>query len=196
MVINNNSIQNIKDYVNNHNGLQLSNRFTVSFQNVPSLTSNIDIFAQQIDMGPRSLNFVQDNLNGYGFGRFVPRSQQLMAGGNGVLITFPVTNDNYILQFFNNWFNYFYTSSLNSSVSGSRKVFQLPYYDEAVRRTTMTVYILDPNGNQNSFIEFKEVFPVETQPIMMTMLKNDSYMTYSVLFGYRDYLHTFNVTTT
>jgi hypothetical protein len=185
-----NSIQQIKDYVDRHGGLQLTNRFNVSFFNVPSYTGVIEIQAQQVDMAPINLNFTQDNLNGFGFGRFVPRSQQLMAGGNGVLVTFPVTNDNYILNFFNNWFNYFFSSAKNIP-SDARQPFVLPFYDQSIKNVSMVINILDPNGNVNSRITYFEVFPVETQPLMMTMLKNDSYMTYSVLFGFRDYIHTF-----
>ena len=188
-----NSIQQIKDYVDRHGGLQLTNRFNVSFFNVPSYNGTIEIQAQQVDMAPRTLNFAQDNLNGFGFGRFVPRSQQLMAGGNGVLITFPVTNDNYILNFFNDWFNYFFASKLNSN-NDVRDPFVLPFYDNAIKDVRMVINILDPNGNVNSSITYYEVFPVETQPVMMTMLKYDSYMTYSVLFGFRDYLHNFTNT--
>jgi|694.fasta_scaffold117445_3 hypothetical protein len=193
MATNNNSIQTIKQYFTDRGGLQLSNRFQVSFRNIPTFVTdtvggpNYVFQAQQIDIGPRALNFVQDNLAGYGYGRFVPRSQQLMAGGNGILITFPVTNDNSILEVFNVWFDYFFS---NNVIEG-RKVYMLPYYDRSIKNVEMQIDILDPNGKINSSMNFTEVFPVETQPIFMTMLKNDSYMTYTVLFGYRDFIHNF-----
>lgn len=178
-----NSIQTIRDYFNRHNGLQLSNRYDIYFYNVPSTNQNVEVQAQAISIGPRAIDSIVDNLQGYGAGRFVPRYQSV-AARQGVLVTFPVTNDNYIIQFINNWFNYFYSSPLNNGT------FVLPYYDDAVKQTTMQIRLLDPNGNQNNLFTFTEVFPVETLPLDMSMMNSNTYLNYQVTFGYRDLITT------
>jgi hypothetical protein len=133
--------------------------------------------------------FVQDSLSGYGNGRLVPRSQHILASGsNGIVATFAVTNDNYILDFFNRWFNYFYSSFQNNP----SRPFILPYYGDAVAPVTIKLSLLDPNGNKNSETTFYEVFPVETQPLFMSMMKADTYMRYVVTFGFRDFTMDFN----
>ena len=175
-----NSIQTIKDYFNRQNGVQLTNRFTVSIFNSP--VGGTEIQAQSVDIGPRAIATIQDNLYGYGGGRFLPRHQQLIAGGFGVVISFPVTNDNYILKYFNDWFNTIHSDSNN---------FILPYYESAIKPTVMSVGILDPNGNPNSTMLFTEVFPVETQPLSFSMKESLPYQLYTVVFGYRSLIHTF-----
>lgn len=190
-----NAIQTIKDYFDRHNGLQLSNRFIVNFYNLPSQVWNsnsIEIQAEQVTLGPRSIFTIQDGLMGFGSGRFVPRSQNLLSGGYGAQIVFPVTNDNYILNFFNNWFNKFYPGP-RSSTNGLRNAFVLPYYDDAVYNVVMEVQMLDPNGNPNNVTSFYEVFPIECQPLVLDMAASDKYLRYTVLFGFRDYYQNFNV---
>jgi len=185
MPLTNNSIQTIKDYFAGHGGLQLSNRFVVNFYNVPSYTTSgvvQGIHAQEVVFPPREISTVADQLQGYGPGRYVPRYQNILA--KGVLINFPVTNDSFIMDFFNRWFNYFYASTL-TGVSDGRN-FTLPYYDEAVKPVRMEVSILDPNGNINNNVVFTEVFPVETQPFNLSMKTENSYVIYPVVFGFRD----------
>lgn len=182
-----NSIQTIKNYFDFHGGLQLTNRFSINFYNVPSYSSGVvqDIHAQEIVFPPREISTVADQLQGYGPGRYVPRYQNLLA--KGVLITFPVTNDSFILDFFNRWFNYFYSSEQANATDNRNYV--LPYYDDAVKKTTMVVRILDPNGNVNTNVVFTEVFPVETQPFNLSMKSENSYVLYPVVFGFRDYYY-------
>ena len=177
-----NSIQTIKDYFDRHQGIQLSNRFLVKFFNVPSFNGIPEIQAQSLEMAPRTILNIKDNLQGYGQGRYVPRYQELLA--QGIIITFPVTNDNFILDFFNRWFNYFYSSKFNSN-----RPFVLPYYDDAVAKTQMEVHLLDPNGNINTRMIFTEVFPVETLPYQLSMRTENSYLSYSVTFGFRDLVY-------
>ena len=190
-----NSIESIKQYFEANNGLQLSNRYFVSIKGLPTVVSSTGTFsiqAESVDWGPRALYFVQDNLTGYGGGRFVPRSQEILAAGaNGLMISFPVTNNNYILDIMNRWFNYFYPSALNR-VDTQRGAWVLPYYDTAVAPVTMGISLLNPNGEANSLTKFYEVFPIDTQPIFLTMAKSDSYMRYSATFGFRDYEMIFN----
>jgi hypothetical protein len=178
-----NSISTIKSYFDRHDGLQLSNRFTVQFFNVPSFSGTPEIQALSVEMAPRTILNVKDGLQGYGQGRLVPRYQEFLS--QGVIITFPITNDNYLFNFFNNWFNFFYSSNYasNTPTAGG---FVLPYYDAAVANTSMQILLLDPNGNINTRMNFTEVFPVESLPFQLAMRSENSYMTYSVTFGFRD----------
>jgi hypothetical protein len=194
-----NPITSIKTYFENHNGLQLANRFSVSFAGLPggiSIGDNSDGFvqAEYMALGPRALNTVQDNLNGFGFGRFVPRSQDLLSGGFGVQLIFPVTNDHHLIKFFNDWFSYFYKSPRQAG-GNPLNVYKIPYYNDAVRPVTMTVNMLNPNGGVNNSITFYEVFPVETQPIEMSMAFTDKYLKYAVTFAYRDFVQTIGIQT-
>lgn len=193
-----NTIQTIKDYFNRHNGLQLANRFSINFYNLPGNIANGNLNeyqAEYIALGPRAINTIQDGLAGFGGGRFVPRSQNLLSGGFGVQVIFPVTNDNHIVNLFNNWFNYLYPGPRSYGNNGGSfsGAFVLPYYDDAIANVTMTVDTLDPNGNINNRLTFYEVFPVETQPIEMSMATVDKYLRYAVTFGYRDYYQNFNL---
>lgn len=186
-----NSVQTIKDYFTAHNGLQLQNRFYVRLFNVPSFSGgnvNVpDIHAQEVSIAPRNLETVADQLQGYGVGRFVPRNQKLLSDNSGLLITFPLTNDMFILDFFNRWFNYFYASRFAAGIANNGRNFILPFYDDAVRSTNLQLSILNPNGLINANVIFTEVFPIEAQPLVFTMRNESSYATYTVAFGYRDY---------
>jgi hypothetical protein len=189
-----NPIISIKDYFTIHNGLQLANRFKVSFSGLPGgiggalNAENGFIQAEYMAMGPRAINTVQDNLSGFGQGRFVPRSQDPLSGGFGVQLIFPLTNDSHLLSFFNNWFNYFHkgTRSVNTQANFSG-AYLTQYYDTSVRDSKMVVELLDPNGGTNTTYTFHEVFPVETQPIEMSMAFVDKYLKYAVTFGFREY---------
>lgn len=185
VMTNQNSIQSIKSYIDNRKGLQRSNRFDVQIYNIPANVGRVNFVAQQVDLGPRTIETVADNLMGYGLGRTVPRSQSLIKSF-GVQLTFPVTNDNQIIKVFNSWFNYFYA---NTNAGGFG--FYTQYYDNAVYRTQMVIDTLDPNGDRNNSMRFYEVFPVETQPITMSMLKPDQYLSYTVVLAYRYYRQDF-----
>ena len=188
-----NSIETIKSYFAAHNGVQLQNRFKVYITGLPSAisTSNPELQAEQVIVGPRSLSTVRDNLIGLGGGRFVPRSQDVLSGGFGLQIVFPITNDNHILKLFNDWFNYFYRGPQTASLDG-RPATILQYYDTAVRPVTLQLDILDPNSGINSSMFFYEVFPVETQPMEFNMGLVDKYLKYPVTFAFREYMHKFN----
>lgn len=185
-----NSIETIKSYFANHGGLQLSNRFTVNFYNLPfpGFGQNLEVHAQEVVFPPRSLETVVDGLQGYGPGRFVPRYQKVLT--NGLIITFPLTNDSFILDLFDRWFNWFYSSNFANNRVNQTRNFILPFYDQAVRNTYMDISIMDPNGSPNTVIRLKEVFPAETQPFILSMKAENSYITYPVVFGYRDYNYT------
>jgi hypothetical protein len=178
----NNSITNIKDYFGAHGGLQRNNRYQVYFENLPSgigYPGDIkNIQAMNVTIGARAVDAVADNLSGYGPGRAVPRTQKFIGG---VYLAFPVTNDNHILKMFNNWFNLLYSGPKSG---GS---FTVNYYDDYVKKANMVVQILDPNGGINSTVRFYEVYPLETQPLEFTMVRNNEYSIYQVLMNYREF---------
>jgi hypothetical protein len=192
---NNNSILSIKDFFDRHNGLQRSNRFTLSFSNLPAslpTISNNDLNPLAITIGARAIDGVADGLAGYGPGRTIPRSQKFP---QGILLTFPVTNDNFITLFFNSWFNLIYSggrqspkaSSTNNARNATRFPYQVQFYDDIIAQTQMKISLLDPNGNPNVSYNFFEVYPVECLPIELNMLKSNDYSTYTVLMLFRDF---------
>jgi hypothetical protein len=92
------------------------------------------------------------------------------------------------LTFFNNWFNVFYRSPRANSASPLYfGAYVTPYYDRVVKNCTMNIEILNPNGGTNNTLTFFEVFPVETQPIEMSMAFVDKYLKYAVTFGFREF---------
>jgi hypothetical protein len=177
-----NSITNIKSYFSAHNGIQRSNRYQVYFENAPVsyITDQTEIQALSATVGVRAMDCVADNLTGYGRGRSVPRAQKF---GAGVFLTFPVTNDNHIIRMFDQWFNVMYSGYRQGSN------FTTNYYDDTVKNTNMIIQLLDPNGAVNLSMRFFEVFPLETQPIDLSMLENNKFLTYSVLMQYRDFIY-------
>lgn len=185
-----NTIQTIKNYVQKHNGLQLPNRFDVTFYNLPAniWKGALEVQAQVVTLSPRSISTIQDNLIGYGGGRFVPRSQNILPGP-GVMVTFPITNDNHIIKLFNNWFNAFYAGPRTSN--NWLTPFVVQFYDNIVLNTRMVIRTLNPNGQPNNIMTFYEVFPVEVQPIEMAMIKPDTFLTMTVIFGFREYVQEF-----
>jgi len=180
-----NSIVNIKEYFDRHNGLQRSNRYSLSFaglpRDLPQLPSD-DIQAISVSMGARAIDALADNLAGYGSGRAVPRSQRFIPG---VLLSFAVTNDNFIIDFFDKWFNLLYSGgrirgNLNSP-------FQLSYYNEVVYPVRLNVNLLDPNGDINKIYTFYEVYPLENIPLELNMIEPNKYLIYQVLLNFREF---------
>jgi len=182
---NNNSILSIKDFFDRHKGLQRNNRFSLSFINLPSglpTVPNTDLNPTALTIGARAIDTIADGLIGYGPGRTVPRSQKFP---QAVLITFPITNDNFITKFFDSWFNKIYSGGRQrGSLS---EAFQLEFYDNIVASTQMKVSLLNPNGDPNITYTFFEIFPIECLPIELNMLRTNEYSTYSVLMFFRDF---------
>lgn len=184
---NNNSIISIKDYFDRHKGLQRTNRFSLSFTNLPSgllPLTNQDVNPLAVTIGARAIDTVADGLAGYGLGRIIPRSQKFP---QGVLITFAVTNDNFIPLFFDSWFNRIYSGGRQRGGLGT--AFELAFYDDIVANTSMKVSLLDPNGNPNTTYTFFEIFPLETLTTELNMLEPNKYLTYTVLMQFRDYTY-------
>lgn len=184
MANNTNSIVNIKNYFDRHNGLQRSNRFSMSFDGLPSkLTiSNDDIQPLAISIGARAIDGVADNLAGYGLGRTVPRYQKFP---QGVLVSFAITNDHFITDLFDKWFNLIYSGGRQRGTVSAP--FQLSFYDDTVYNSKMNINLLDLNGNINRTYTFFEVYPIECMPLDLTMLRQNEYSVYQVLFMYRDF---------
>lgn len=178
-----NSINNIKQFFDRHQGLQRPNRFSLEFAGLPSSLSesvpNEDLQLLGAVMGTRSIDVMLDNLAGYGFGRAVPRSIKYPGG---VLLTFPVTGDNFIIRFFENWFNSLFPQNLNGR--------QVQYYDTLVKPVTMKINILDLNGNKKSTYNFYEVYPLETLPVEFKMDDKNSFLTLQVLMNFRNFILT------
>ncbi len=183
---NNNSILTIKDFFDRHHGLQRTNRFSMSFLNLPAGLSTVpvaDFMPISVQIGARAIDSVADNLAGYGPGRAVPRSQKF---AQGVLLSFPVTNDHIITDFYDSWFNLIYSGGRQKGNYATP--FQLSYYNDVVLNCQMKIQILDPNGGVNRTFTFFEVYPLESLPIELNMMKNNDYVTYQVLMMYRDFV--------
>jgi hypothetical protein len=184
---NSNSIINIKDFFDRHKGLQRSNRFSMSLslpETLPQI-SNDDLQPLAVTIGSRAIDGIADNLAGYGLGRTVPRSQKFP---QGVLLTFAVTNDNFITDFFDTWFNTIYSGGRQKGYYGAP--FQLSYYDDIILDASMNINLLDLNGNINRTFTFYEIYPIETLPIVLDMIDANKYSTYQVLINFRDFTFT------
>lgn len=181
---NSNSIINIKNFFDRHGGLQRSNRFSMALRLPPALPQvlNEDLYPLAVTIGARAIDGIADNLAGYGLGRTVPRSQKFP---QGILVTFAITNDNFITDFFNSWFNTIYSGGRQAGYYGAP--FQLAYYDDTVLNAEMDINLLDLNGNINRTFTFYEVFPIETLPIQLDMIDANKYSTYQVLINFRDF---------
>jgi hypothetical protein len=182
---NNNSILTIKDFFDRHNGLQRSNRFSMSFTNLPAglpTVPNTDLNPISVVIGARAIDGVADNLAGYGSGRTVPRSQKFP---QGIMLSFPITNDHIITDFYDAWFNKIYSGGRQKGNYATP--FQLSFYDDIITNCTMNIDLLDLNGNINRTYTFYEVYPIECLPIELNMLENNKYSIYQVLMMFRDF---------
>jgi len=180
-----NSIVNIKNYFDRHKGLQRNNRYSLSFSGLPATLPQLpedDIQAFAVSMGARAIDSLADNLAGYGSGRAVPRAQRFVPG---VMLTFAITNDNFITDFFNNWFNLIYSGG---RIKGSlQSPFQLSFYNDIIYNSQLKVKLLDPNGNVNRVYTFFEIYPLEAIPVELNMIETNKYMIYQVLLNYREF---------
>lgn len=176
-----NSIDTIKNFLDLRQGIQRANRYSVKINkstgegNVETVT----VYPSAVSFGARATNYVYDGLQGYGYGRAVPNSTSYVGG---VVLTFLVTGDLFILNYFNDWFDSLYKNEL----TGTSK-FVVPYYDNAVYNSSMNIDFLDLNGNLSpgtSSWLFTEVYPVESMPIEMSA-KPDSPLLYQVVLRYR-----------
>jgi hypothetical protein len=185
--INTNNIDNLKNYLNASGGLQRSNRYSVKIYrpelndlpNGPQSSSYITVYPSEISFGARATNYIYDGLQGYNYGRAVPNSTKFVGG---IVMTFYVTGDLFVLNYFNDWFDAMYNKKNNS--------FFVPWYTETVQPANLQLTYLDLNGNQSistnnqSLWTFQEVYPVEAMPIQLSA-KADSPLLYQVVMNYR-----------
>lgn len=182
----NNTIKSIKDYFSSRDGVQRSNRFSVSFTNTADAINTFkdtEYIADEFILNKRAIDMVSDNLVGYGLGRAVPRRQRF---ADGFVLGFPVTGDNKIMLFFNDWFNKIYGGGYATG-GGYPSSFNLSFYDDIVRPCDVTVNLLDMNGTPQTRFLFTEVTPAETLPIKMTSAVQNEYLRFLVVFNYRDF---------
>lgn len=180
-----NTILSVKEFFDRHGGIQRANRFSIAFNGLPAGLPSInpaDFKVESVAMAARAIDSLADNLAGYGSGRSVPRSQRFVPG---VLLNFPVTNDTFILDFFNSWFNLIYSGG---RIKGNQDTpFVLKYYNDTVYNCSLDVNLLDMNGVLNRKYTFYEVYPIENIPVELSMSKPSTILTYQVLLNYREF---------
>jgi hypothetical protein len=187
MPINTNNIDNLKNYLDVRGGLQRSNRYSVkifrpNLRDLPGgavSSSYVNLYPSEISFGARATNYIYDSLQGYNYGRSVPNSTKYVGG---IVMSFFVTGDLFVLNYFNDWFDALYNRKDNS--------FFVPWYTETVQPANLQLTYLDLNGNQTtsgnkqSLWNFEEVYPVEAMPIVLSA-KADSPVIYQVVLNYR-----------
>jgi len=183
MPINSNNIDTIKNFLNTRGGIQRSNRYKIQISR-PSLegianASNVVVYPSEVTFGARATNYIYDGLQGYNYGRAVPNSTKYVGG---IVMTFLVTGDLFILNYFNDWFDAMYQKNNNN--------FFVPWYTDTVQPANVILTYLDLNGNASntpnnqSVWTFEEVYPVECMPIQLTA-KADSPLIYQAVLNYR-----------
>ena len=183
MPINSNNIDTIKNFLNTRGGIQRSNRYKIQISR-PSLegianASNVVVYPSEVTFGARATNYIYDGLQGYNYGRAVPNSTKYVGG---IVMTFLVTGDLFILNYFNDWFDAMYQKNNNT--------FFVPWYTDTVQPANVIITYLDLNGNASntpnnqSVWTFEEVYPVECMPIQLTA-KADSPLLYQAVLNYR-----------
>lgn len=182
--INTNNIDTLKNFLNSRGGLQRANRYEVKIYR-PELKDGLipssftTVYPSEISFGARATNYIYDGLQGYNYGRAVPNSTKFVGG---IVMTFYVTGDLFILNYFNDWFDAMYQRTRNT--------FFVPWYTDTVQPANLQLTYLDLNGNQavtpnnQSLWTFEEVYPVEALPIQLSA-KADSPILYQVVMNYR-----------
>lgn len=181
---NKNSIEHIKQIIDDNLGLQRSNRYAVScivgeVGTIIGMPSTFEMYPLTLSFGARAIDYIHDGLPGYGYGRMVPKSGKFIGG---VVMTFAVLQNQQPIDWINNWFDYIYGSTINQS-SGANIGFTVPYYNNLIG-PAMFIKFLDLNGNQNSQWTLTEFYPVECMPLELSA-KTDQFLTYQIVFNYR-----------
>lgn len=182
---NTNSIEHIKQIIDDNLGLQRSNRYAVSCIVGEAISRNIkmpttfEMYPLTVSFGARAIDYIHDGLPGYGYGRMVPKSGKFIGG---VVMTLAVLQNQQPIDWINNWFDYLYGPTNNQS-SGRSIGFTVPYYTDSVGNA-LFIKFLDLNGNQNSQWTLTEFYPVECMPLELSA-KTDQFLTYQIVFNYR-----------
>jgi hypothetical protein len=172
-----NTIEVLKTTINNSGGLQRSNRYSVSWTTGQG-DKILPLYPVAISFGARAVDYIHDGLPGYGFGRMVPKSSKFVGG---IVMSLPVFQNQEPFRYINEYFDYIYSSF---TPINSTQAFIVPYYDDSVRNNTLTVNLLDLNGALKNKIDFTEAYPVECMPFELSA-KSDQFLTYQVVFNYR-----------
>jgi len=182
---NTNSIEHIKQVIDDNLGLQRSNRYAVNCKVGGKITQNIgmpsifEMYPLTVSFGARAIDYIHDGLPGYGYGRMVPKSGKFIGG---VVMTLAVLQNQQPIVWINNWFDYLYGPKKAQSGVGNIG-FAVPYYVDSVG-DVMQINFLDLNGRSNSKWSLKEFYPVECMPLELSA-KTDQFLTYQVVFNYR-----------
>lgn len=145
----------IKQVINNHGGLQRTNRFMVEiFPPAAVKLPKQDIPCQDVIFPERALNVVADTLSGPTLGRAVPKG---LSYANGLGLVFPTFNDWAVEDFFQSWHDYIFGQDRNGN-------WITQYYDIAVKPTFIKVRTYDVSGNETCVHTFKEITPISIVP--------------------------------
>jgi len=181
------SISALKNKITASGGLQRSNRFLVTINNGNYFNLQNDSFdgsplkyvAENVLFPNISMTTQADGLAGPGLGRTVVRG---LAYRDGVTITFPVFGDLVFLEKMNSWMKSLYEQ--NTVVP---KVWVTEYHTAYATNSTLTIDLLDLNGNKKGTYGFTEVFPVEIAPIQLNSTTTNEYLKVIVRFAFREY---------
>lgn len=194
--LNTNQLETIKNFISNNGGIQRANRYQVQikFPQLPvgvveqagaqSGQDNLFVTAypSAVSFGGRAINYVYDNLQGYNYGRAVPNSSKYVGG---VVLTFLVTGNLFIMNKFYDWMDYLYGKR---SVGQSNSYYTTSYYQDSVQPAMMQLDFLNLNGLNaigKSRWTFKEIYPVECTPMELSA-KADTPLLFQVVLNYRE----------
>jgi len=180
-----NSINHIKDLINNAGGLQRSNRYNVSFY-APSEQVVNTFPAQKVIFGGRQIVTNADRQPGPDMGRMIPINIGYGKDDASLLITFIVEQNWQTYKRIETWMNSLVNDGSNPDLGFYGFSFARPYNDFA-RPGWVSVECLDMNGNTKATFFFREAFPIKVQPIDMRADITDQFLTFDVLFNFRTY---------
>jgi hypothetical protein len=186
----NTSISALKEKITASGGLQRANRFLIKFSGtVPTFFNGApggdgapkSYIAETVLLPDVVLNTQADALSGPGLGRSQPRG---LSYKDGVMVTFPVFGDYKLPQAFDDWMKELYSENLSGS---GAKTWITYFYDDVVKKSEMTLDVLDLNGKVTATYRFYEIFPVEIAPIQFSSLNTNEYLKITVRFAFRKY---------
>ena len=190
--LNTNQLETIKNFISTNGGIQRANRYEVKFKFPPIISVNdvasntdnlfVTAYPSAVSFGGRAINYVYDNLQGYNYGRAVPNSSKYVGG---VVLTFLVTGNLFIMNKFYDWMDYLYGKKV---IGQSNAYYTTGYYQDAVQNCFMQLDFLNLNGlnatGKSRWI-FKEIYPVECTPIELSA-KTDTPLLFQVVLNYRE----------
>lgn len=184
------SISALKNKITASGGLQRSNRFLVTIKNDEYFGmqndsvdgSPLKYVAENVLLPNISMTTQADGLAGPGLGRTVVRG---LSYRDGVMITFPVFGDLEFLDKINSWMKSLYYQNTQTPF-----VWVSEYHTTYATNSTLTIDLLDLNGNKSGTYNFTEVFPVEISPLQLNSTTTNEYLKLIVRFAFREYTFT------